>query len=115
VAEAQSSYLAFLEQVATPVTRMMANALKAEGLSFTVSTPEGGLRLGSDKGRDDYVEFGLDTSGDTPLVIGRVRRTRGSRTIEEERPVGSGRQPAELTDVDVLTLLTGAIESLLQR
>jgi hypothetical protein len=115
VAEAQQAYDAFLTDVATPVTRQVAGALKAEGFPFTVSTPQSGLRLASDNGRDDYVEFALDTAGDTPAVMGRVRRTRGSRTIEDERPVGDGRPPAALTDQDVLMLLTGAIETLLQR
>jgi len=84
-ADAERAYVAFLEQVATPTIRMLANALKAEGYLFTVSTPSGGLRLASDRGRDDYIELALDVRGDTPTVVGRVRYTRGSRTLEEER------------------------------
>ena len=74
-----------------------------------------GLRLSSDHSRDDYVEFALDTAGDTPAVVGRIRRTRGSRTVEDERPVGGGKAPVDLSEQDVLTLLTGAVETLLQR
>ena len=37
-ADAERAYAAFLEDVATPTTRMLANALKAEGYPFTVST-----------------------------------------------------------------------------
>src|SRR4051812_9221776 len=83
-AEAERVYAAFLDDVATPTTRMLANALKAEGYPFTVSTPSGGLRLASDRGRDDYIEFALDGGGEMPAVVGRIRYTRGSRTIEDE-------------------------------
>src|SRR6185503_6716561 len=65
-ADAERAYAAFLEQVATPTIRMLANALKAEGYLFTVSTPSGGLRLASDRGRDDYIDLALDVSGDEP-------------------------------------------------
>ena len=115
VAEAERAYATFLEQVATPTTQMMASVLKAEGLPFTASTPSGGLRLASDRGRDDYVEFDLDTTGERGVVVGRIRRTRGSRTIEEERPIKAGAAPEELSDSDVLTFLVGALEPWLER
>ena len=115
VAEAQEAYDTFLTTVAIPLTRQVANILKAEGLGFTVSTPQSGLRLASDKSRDDYLEFALDATGDAPVVLGRVRRTRGSRTLEDERPVGGGKPPASLTDDDVLALLTNALDALIQR
>ena len=113
-AEAERAYAAFLEDVATPTTRMLANALKAEGYLFTVSTPSGGLRLASDRGRDDYIELALD-SGDTPTVIGRVRHTRGSRTLEDERPIKPGAAPQDLTEADVLSFLVNALEPWLER
>ncbi len=114
-AEAERAYAAFLEDIATPTTRMMANSLKAEGYLFTVSTPSGGLRLASDRGRDDYVEFALDTSGDRSVVVGRIRQTRGSRTIEEERPIKAGAAPQDLSDADVLAFLMSALEPWLER
>ena len=114
-AEAQRAYAAFLEHVATPTTRMMASVLKAEGLPFTVSTPSGGLRLASDRGRDDYVEFALETDGDRPVVVGRIRRARGSRTIEDERPVRADAAPQDLSDADVLAFLVSALEPWLAR
>jgi hypothetical protein len=114
-AEAERAYAAFLEDVATPTTRMMANALKAEGYLFTVSTPGGGLRLASDRGRDDYVEFALDAAGDRFEVVGRTRRTRGSRTIEDERPIKPGAGPKDLTESDVLAFLVSALEPWLER
>jgi hypothetical protein len=114
-AEAERAYATFLEEIATPITRTLASALKAEGYPFTVSTPSGGLRLASDRGRDDYIELTLDGSGDKPTVVGRVRRTRGSRTLEEERPIKAGAAPQDLTEGDVLSFLVGALEPWLER
>jgi hypothetical protein len=94
---------------------MMANVLKAEGYPFTVSTPSGGLRLASDRGRDDYVEFALETTGDSSVVIGRIRYTRGSRTLEDERPIRAGTSPQDLSDTDVLAFLVSALEPWLER
>ena len=115
IADAERAYAVFLEDVATPTTRMLANVLKAEGYLFTVSTPSGGLRLASDRGRDDYVEFALDGSGDQPSVVGRVRYTRGSRTIEDERPIKAGAAPQDLSENDVLAFLVHALEPWLER
>ena len=114
-AEAERAYASFLEEVATPTTRMMANVLKAEGYPFTVSTPSGGLRLASDRGRDDYVEFALETNGDRSVVVGRIRYTRGSRTLEDERPIRAGASPQDLSDTDVLAFLVSALEPWLER
>jgi hypothetical protein len=114
-ADAERAYGAFLEEIAIPTTRMMANVLKAEGYLFTMSTPSGGLRLAADRGRDDYVEFALDTTGDRAQVVGRIRRTRGSRTIEEERPIKPDAAPQELSDADVLAFLVAALEPWLER
>jgi hypothetical protein len=111
----ERDYATFLEEVAAPTTRQLAQALKAEGYPFTVSTPSGGLRLASDHGRDDYIELTLDSSGDQPVVVGRVRRARGSRTVEEERPIKPGAAPSELSDADVLAFLVTALEPWLER
>lgn len=114
-ADVERAYAEFLEQIAVPTTRMLANALKAEGYLFTVSTPSGGVRLASDRGRDDYVEFSLDGSGEKPTVMGRIRRTRGSRTLEDERPLKAGAAPQEISDADVLAFLVEALEPWLER
>ena len=114
-ADVERAYAVFLDEVAIPVARMVASALRAEGLPFTVSTPSGGLRLASDHGRDDYIEFGLQDGGDGAAVVGRVRRTRGSRTLEEERAIRPGAAPQDLSDADVLAFLTDALEPWLER
>ena len=115
VAEAERTYADFLEHVATPVTRQLANALKVEGHAFTVFTPGGGLRLAADRGRDDFIEFALDTDGDRPQVIGRISHSRGSRTVDEERPIKPGAAPDTLTEEDVLDFLLSALEPWLER
>ena len=112
---AEQAYEAFLQDVAVPVTRLVANALKVEGYAFTVFTPGAGLRLASDRGRDDYIEFALDTTSQRPQVVAQIRRTRGSRTLNDERPVKPGTPPEQLSEDDVLTFLLEALEPWLER
>ena len=114
-AEAERGYETFLDNVATPVTKHVVTALRAEAHSFTLFTPAGGLRLADDRGRDDYVELFLDSASDPPQVVGRVRYTRGSRTITEERPIKSGAAPDALSEEDVLAFLLEALAPLLER
>lgn len=114
-AEAEAAFAAFLQHVATPVTRQLAVALKAEGYLFTVFTPGDGLRLADDRGRDDYVEFALDTASDPPQVVGRISLTRGSRTLTDERPVKAGAAPGTLSEEDVLAFLIDALQPWLER
>lgn len=113
--DAESAYDSFLTHVATPLVRQIANALNADGYAFTVSTPGRGLRLALDRGRDDFVELALDTNTDDPNVVGRIRRTRGSRTLEEERPVKPGAMPDQITENDVLEFFVNALEPWLER
>ena len=109
-AEAERAYTVFLEQVAIPIARQLANALKVEGLAFTVFTPGGGLRLAADRGRDDFIELTLDTAALPPQVIGRISYTRGSRTIDEEGPLKAGASPDQITEEDVLEFFVSALE-----
>lgn len=114
-ASAEQAYAQFLETIATPVARQVVNALKVAGIGFTVGTPGGGLRLSADRGRDDYIELALDTSGDVPQAVGRVRVTRGSRTLEQTEPLRAGVGPEALTEDDVLDFLLRALEPWLER
>ena len=113
--EAERAYESFLQTVAIPVTKQLANALKVEGYPFTVFTPGGGLRLADDRGRDDYVELALDTSGDQPQVVGRISRTRGSRTIADERPVKRDASPEQITEGDMLEFWLDVLEPWFER
>jgi hypothetical protein len=114
-ASADKAYATFLDTVATPIARQVANALKVAGVAFTLGTPGGGLRLAADRGRDDYIEFLLDTSGDLPQAAGRVSVTRGSRTLDETRPIKAGIAIEDLTEEDVLEFLVTALEPWLER
>ena len=113
--DAERAYETFLEEVATPVTKQVANALKSEGYAFTVFTPGGGLRLAADRGRDDYVELALDTSGARPQVMARISQTRGSRTMDDERPVKRDAPPEEITETNMLEFWLDVLEPWLER
>lgn len=113
-AAADRAFAEFLD-LATPLVRQLANALKAEGYAFTIFTPEGGLRLAAERSRDDFIELRLDTSNDQPEVVARVCRTRGSRTVDEERPVKPGAPPETITEEDLLAFLIDALEPWLAR
>jgi len=113
--EAELAYVALLENVAGPLARQIVNALRAEGYAFTVSTPGRGLRVSLDQGRDDFIELALNTDADQPHVVGRIRRTRGSRTLDEERPVKPGAAPQDISEDDLLEFLALALEPWLER
>lgn len=108
-------YAKFLEQVATPVFRQVANVLRAENYFFTVFTPGGAVRLMSDRSGEDYVELSLDTSEGEPQVLGHTSRARGRRVVESEQPIAEGRPIAELTEEDVLAFLLGQLEPFVER
>jgi hypothetical protein len=114
-AEAERTYEVFLHDVAIPITRQVANALKAEGYGFTVSTPGGGVRLASERTRDDFIELRLDTTDERPQVMGRVSASRGSRVLDEERPVKPGASPDAISEDDLLDFLLHALESWIER
>jgi hypothetical protein len=111
----ERAYEIFLADVAIPVTRMLASALKADGYPFTVNTPGGSVRLASDKGRDEYIELTLDPGVNPPEVMGIVRYARGSRTVSDERPVKPGASPDAITEDDVLDFLLNGLEPWLER
>ena len=112
---AQRAYDTFLEEIAIPIARQVANALKVEGYPFTISTPAGGVRLASERTRDDFVEIALDTSGDRPQVMARVSATRGSRVLDDERPVKPGAAPDGISEDEFLDFLLHALEPWIER
>ena len=115
VTDAEGQYDRFLADVAVPLARQVVNVLKAEGRSFTVSTPGRNVRLEPDRGRDDFVEITLNTEVDPANVVGLIRYTRGSRTIDEERPVKNGAAPDEITEDEFLEFLLRAMEPWIER
>jgi hypothetical protein len=112
---AAQAYEGFLSKVATPVFRMFATAIKAEGRAFAVFTPAGGLRLASERSADDFIELSLDTSSDPPAVVARINRGRGSRLLTVERSIRDGATVESLTEEDVLEFLLREIEPFVER
>ena len=112
--EATREYETFLDSVAIPLVRQVANVLKAQGFGFSVFTPSGSVRLASDKSADDYIEVALDTSGDQPVILGLSRRTRGRTVVESERPIG-GPQIAAVTEEQLLAFLLEQLAPLVER
>lgn len=109
IAEAEQAFERFLAMT-TPIARQLANALKVEGYAFTVFTPERALRLAADRGRDEFIDLSLDTSGDEPQVMARISYSRGSRTLEAERPVKPGAAPDAISEEEVLDFLLDALQ-----
>ena len=112
---AAAAYTDLLSSTATPLVQMLANALRAEGYTFTVFTPNDGLRMSLAKSGDDFIEFELDTSQDEPFALLRVSRTRGRRVVQHERPI-KGREPVDrITEEDVLQALLEEIAPFVER
>ena len=111
---AERDFGRFLEEVAAPAFRQFAGVLRAEGCPFHIATPAGGVRLESDRARDDFIELSLDTSG-PPVVIGRTSRGRGRRVVADERVLCDGAAVAALTEEDVLAFLLTVVPSLVER
>ena len=114
-ARTSAAYDAFLENVAGPVAKQVVNALKVHNVAFTLFTPAGGLRLASDRNRDDFIELALEPGVKDLQVVGRVSHARGSRTVSETVPLKDGVGPDALTDEDVLSLLLAALRPWLER
>ena len=112
--EAARDYATFLDSLAVPLVRQVANVLKVQGYLFGVFTPSGSVRLASEKSADDYIEIALDTSGDQPVVLGHSRRARGGHIVENEQPIG-GPAIGSVTEEQVLAFLLKELEPLVER
>jgi hypothetical protein len=105
VAEARQNYETFLQSAAIPVFKMFASILKAEGLHFEVMTPAEGVRLQSERNRDDAIEMELDTSADPPQPLVTITRSRGRRVIQTDRSIKGSNPLVQLTEDDVIDML----------
>ena len=115
VDEAAREYDLFLERIAVPVFRQIANVLRAEGYLFNVFTPAGSVRLMSDRSAEDYIELRLDTSGDDPRVLGHASRSHGRRVTESEWPLGERQAVRDLTEDDVVRFVMKELEPFVER
>jgi len=103
--QAARDFTVFLQKVAVPLFRQIANA-------FTVFTPSDSVRLMSDRSADDYIELTLDADENPPQVMGEISRTRGRRVIDAERPVGA---PDAVTEEQLLDFLLKELEAFVER
>lgn len=111
---ASRAYTQFLDTLAVPLLRQVANVLRASGYSFSVFTPSGGARLMSDRNAEDYIELSLDASGEEPMVLGKSSRSRGRRVVESERPVAE-KSVSHVTEEDLLEYLLKELEPHVER
>ena len=112
--EASRAFEGFLQNVAVPMFRQIAGALKPEGYSFQVFTPGGSVRLMSDRSSEDYIEIALDTTGKDPAVIGHTSRGRGRRVVESERVIPSS-APGVVEEDVLLDYLVSELEAFVER
>jgi hypothetical protein len=108
---ATHEYHAFLERVAVPLFKQVANVLRVEGHhQFDVFTPGGSVRLMASRGNDDYIELLLDTNGDAPKLLGRVSRSRAGNVSQTELVLNATADIADLTEEDVLGFVLSGLE-----
>ena len=112
---AATAYASFLQDIATPVFRMVANVARGEGHLFSVFTPADGVRLVSDRHGEDFLEVWLDAALDPPQVATRVNRVRGRNVTTTEGLLRADAPIYALTDEDVLAFLLANIGLLVER
>jgi hypothetical protein len=110
--QASRDFTVFLQKVAVPLFRQVANALKADGYAFTVFTPSDSVRLMSDRSADDYIELTVDAAEHPPRIVAQVSRTRGRRVIDAEYAVGA---PDAVTEEQLLDFLLKELEAFVER
>lgn len=103
--EAGRAYETFLNTIAIPAFRMVANVLTAEGVKFEAMTPSGGVLIVADRQRDDAIGLELDTSVDPPEPLVTITRVRGSRSLRHERRIRGSAPMPQLTEDDVIEML----------
>jgi hypothetical protein len=96
-AEARAQYQSFLQNDVVPV--------KSEGLHFEVMTPADGVRLQSERNRDDAIEMELDASADPPQPLVTITRVRGSRVVQSDRSIKGSNPLVQLGEEDVIEML----------
>ena len=99
------AYDDFLTEVAIPAFRQMATVLRAEGIPFEVQTPSGGVRLVSDRNRDDILSLELDATNDPPQLLLTSSHTWGSRVVQNERVIKERTAIAQISEEDLFEVL----------
>ena len=113
--QAGREYQTFLDRIAVPLFKQVANVLRVENHAFDVFTPAGSVRLMSERSGDDYIEITLDTKGSYPYVIGRSSRTHGGNVTQVERALNATDAIGALTEDDLLAFLLKELEPFMER
>lgn len=108
--QATREYEVFLERIAVPLFKQVANVLRAESHPFEVFTPAGSVRLMSPRGNDNYIEVALDTKGVAPKLLGRVSRSRGGDVTQTELVLNATTDIDALTEMDLLGFVLAELE-----
>ncbi len=108
--QATRQYGIFLDRIAVPLFKQLANVLRTEGYPFDVFTPHGSVRLMSERGNDNYIEVTLDTTGVAPKLLGRVSRSRGGDVSQTELVLNATTDIESLTEKDLLGFLLTELE-----
>jgi len=111
---ATKEYGLFLDRIAVPLFKQVANVLRADNYAFDVFTPGGSVRLTSGRGNDDYIEIALDTKGAAPKLLGRVSRTRGGDLAQTELVLNATTDIGALTEDDLLGFLLSELEAFVE-
>ncbi len=105
----------FVMHVATPVVRQFVSVLRSEGFHYRLSTPEGAVRLVSDRRREDFIDIAVDATGDAVTIMTTVSHVRGQRVLTTERPLSADLEIDALTEHHVLEFLLDAIRVFVER
>ena len=99
----------FIQETATPIVQQVLSILKAERLSFQLSTPAGSVRLTSETHHEDFIDLAVDTTQDPVTVMTVVSHLRGKSVSTTERPLAEGVELGQLTEEHVLAFLLAAL------
>ena len=80
-----------------------AVAKSAAHWTFEVMTPAGGVRLQSERNREDAIQMELDATADPPQPLVTITRTRGSRVVQSDTVLS--KPLSQLTEDDVVEML----------
>jgi hypothetical protein len=108
--QATREYGVFLDRIAVPLFKQVANVLSVEGYPFEVFTPGGSVRLVSTRHTDSFIEVALDTNGLAPKLLGRVRYARGGNVTETELVLNATTDIGALTEADILGFVLAELE-----
>jgi len=108
---AAREYDIFLQRIAVPLFKQVADVLRADNYAFDVFTPAGSVRLASGRGSDDFIEIALDTKGAAPKLLGRVSRSRGGDVAQTELVLNATTDIGALTEDDLLGFLLSELDA----